>query len=150
MGSGDMNLLMKAILIRGEQLANIEGALETARLLQSTAALLNYLGDERSWGLLQDEVRVLRDYGNICLNCFGKRLEIECMPSQDMFIRRRVLLNALLEICTPDRILAAESAKNLNLRITAQEDGQEGNLLKLHLRFEDEADGEEYTRVCLC
>lgn len=150
MGSVDMDRLMKSILIRGEQLSNIEGAIETARLLQSTAALLNYLGDERSWGFLRDELSALRDYGDILLSCFGKRVQIACLLSEDMFIRRRVLLDALLEICTPDRILMNESSKNIDIKITAENGAQEGNLLKLHLCFEGEADSAQFTRLCPC
>lgn len=150
MGSVDMDRLMKAILIRGEQLANIEGAIETAKLLQSTAALLNYLGDERSWGFLRDELCALQDYGDILLSCFGKRVRLECSLSEDLFIRRRVLLSALLEVCTPDRILMNESSKNIDIKITAQSGDQEGNLLKLQLSFEGDADDAQLSRSCLC
>ena len=148
--STDMERLLKAILIRGEQLANIEGAIETAQLLQSTASLLNYFSDGRSWGLLQDELHALRDYGKILRSCFGRRVCVECALPGDQFIRRRVLLSALLETCSLDRVLMDESGKTIDIKITAQANTDEGSILNLQVRFEGDAAGESIVRACRC
>lgn len=142
----NVNRLLNEILIRGEQLANLEGAGETARLLQSTASLINYFGDERSWGPAGDELNALRDYGNVIRACFGRKMRIDCALPEDLFIRRRVLLNELLKSCSTDRILMDKSDKAIDVRISVLENGEDGTLCALQVSF----DGSDEGVACNC
>lgn len=150
MDSKDINRLLKAILIRGEQLANVEGANETAQLLQSTASLLSYFTDERSWGSVGDELHAMQDYGSILRSCFGRSLRIECALPADQFIRRRVLLNELLDICTLDRILMNENGKIIEIQILLQENRDDYVLCTICASFEGDESGAGISRNCKC
>ena len=144
----DVNRLLNEILIRSEQLANLEGAVETARLLQSTASLMNYFGDERSWGPAGDEMKALRDYGNVLRACFGRKVRIDCALPADLFIRRRVLLNELLKICSTDRILMDKSGKAVDIRISVLESGEDGTLCAIRVCLDGADAG--VTSNCKC
>lgn len=150
MDSMGMDRLMKAILIRGEQLANVEGAVETAQLLQNMVALLNYYGDERSWGPAEDELRAMRDYANIMRSCFGWRMNIQSALSSDRFIRRRVLLGELMEICSPDRIRPEQSGKTIDIEIIMLESAEDGTLCRVYASFRGDGHDESIVRNLRC
>lgn len=146
----EMNRFMRAILVRGEQLANIEGAQETARLLQTTASLMAYLCDERDWGPAGDELRAMRDYGDILRICFARRISLSCELPPDRFIRRRVLLDALLEICSLDDVLSDSAGRNLEIQILAPVCAEDAGACEIRVRTAGDGGCELLRRSCRC
>ena len=118
----DRKKVFMDLLIRGEQMANVEGAAQTAQFLQCTIRLMNYLGNDCEWGTVRDELNAIQCYLNILRQCFATRCTLECALGADEFIRRRTLLEALMDACPVERF-AGEWDTELYIQICEQAEG---------------------------
>ena len=126
MDTAYVNHIIDTVLVRAEQLANIEGAEETAKLLRTFYRLLNYQRDGREWGLVRDEMLAVEDYCLLLRSCFGTRCSVQCTLSPDSFAMRKVLLDAVMDICPIDCIVHGRFATEVGISIRAHE--QDGAL----------------------
>lgn len=122
MDTAQINHIIDTVLVRAEQLANIEGAGETAKLLQTFYRLLNYQRDAREWGLVRDEMLAVEDYCLLLRSCFGTHCFVQCTLSPDGFTMRKVLLNAVMDACPIDCVIHGRFIMEAGMSIRASQE----------------------------
>ncbi len=105
MGQGDLSEMIGEFLTQASQLADIEGAQGTARLLASMQRLVRYMGSRAEWVPLPEEWAVLKDLIEIRKGRFGNRFHLGSAPRAALFVPRMALVGAAEEICAPDELL---------------------------------------------
>lgn len=105
MGQGDLSEMISEFLTQASQLADIEGAQGTARLLASMQRLVRYMGSRAEWVALPEEWAVLKDLIEIRKGRFGNRIHLRPAPRAALFVPRMALVGAVEELCAPDELL---------------------------------------------
>ena len=105
MGQGDLSEMISEFLTQASQLADIEGAQGTARLLISMQRLVRYMGSRADWVQLPEEWAVLKDLIEIRKGRFGNRIHLGPAPRAALFVPRMALVGAAEELCAPDELL---------------------------------------------
>jgi len=138
MTSGDLSEIIGEFLTQASQLADIEGAQGTARVLASMQRLVRHMGLRAEWVPLPDEWAALKDLIEIRKGRFGNRIHLGAMPPGAVFVPRMALAGAAAEVCAPDEMLkdpacefeieaeVAEHAGGCTLQMTVRKTGADG------------------------
>ena len=105
MGQGGLSEMISEFLTQASQLADIEGAQGTARLLASMQRLVRYMESRAGWVPLPEEWAVLKDLMEIRKGRFGNRIHLGPAPRAALFVPRMALVGAAEELCAPDEML---------------------------------------------
>ena len=105
MGQGGLSEMISEFLTQASQLADIEGAQGTARLLASMQRLVRYMESRAEWVPLPEEWAVLKDLMEIRKGRFGNRIHLGPTPRAALFVPRMALVGAAEELCAPDEML---------------------------------------------
>jgi hypothetical protein len=105
MGQGDLSDMISEFLTQASQLADIEGAQGTARLLASMQRLVRYMESRAEWVPLPEEWAVLKDLMEIRKGRFGNRIHLGPAPRAALFVPHMALVGAAEELCAPDEML---------------------------------------------
>jgi len=142
MGQEELSEKISEFLTQASQLADIEGAQGTARLLASMQRLIRYMGSRAQWVPLPDEWAVLQDLIEIRKGRFGNRIRLAPMPRAALFVPRMALVGAADELCAPDELLKDPLCEfEIEARVL---EGAEGCTLRMAVRRTG-ADGREET-----
>ena len=117
-------------LTPASQLADIEGAQGTARLLASMQRLIRYAALRSGWVPLTDEWAALKDLIEIRKGRFGNRIHLGTMPQAALFVPRMALVNAAEEACAPDEMLR-DPAREFEIEAQVHQDMALGYQLRL-------------------
>ena len=107
---------MGEFLMQASELAYVEGAQGTARLLGCMRRIFRYVGATREWVPFADEVAAVRDFVEIRRARFGNRIRLLAVADNSLFLPRMSVLDAVMEACNPE-ILLTDPAAELELRL---------------------------------
>ena len=107
---------MGEFLMQASELAYVEGAQGTARLLGCMRRILRYVGAARDWVPFADEAAAVRDFMEIRRARFGNRIRLASVADNSLFLPRMSVLDAVMEMCSSE-ILLADPTAELELRL---------------------------------
>ena len=96
---------LRGVLVQASELATIEGALQTARVLTCADRILRYMDHEPDWVPLSAEMLCVRDYVELIHARVGKRVQLT-WPCEELFVRRASVMSFVDECCSLEEILA--------------------------------------------
>ena len=131
-------------LTQASQLADIEGAQGTARLLASMQRLVKHMGLCAQWVPLSDEWAALKDLMEIRKGRFGNRIHLSPMPLTALFVPRMALVGSTEEICAPEAMLK-DPLCEFEIEVQVRQDVAVGYVLRVIIR-KTGADGCEETQ----
>ncbi|MCL1795592.1 MAG: histidine kinase [Clostridia bacterium] len=99
-----MTAFMRAFLTQASELACVENAQGTHRVLTCASRLLRHMSDT---GLapLADELECLADYLSILKARFGNRFHLAAFPAEELFIERARVISFIDEHIDVERLL---------------------------------------------
>ena len=132
-------------LTQASQLADIEGAQGTARLLASMQRLVRHAALCRDWVPLADEWAALKDLIEIRKGRFGNRIHLGPMPCAALFVPRMALVNAAEAACAPDEMLRAPACE-YEIEVQIRQDMALGYRLRMAVRKTGVCEGADFVR----
>jgi hypothetical protein len=133
MPEDDLSEKISEYLTQASQLADIEGAQGTARLLASMQRLIRHMGLRAEWVPLSDEWAALKDLIEIRKGRFGNRIHLGSMPVAALFAPRMALVGAAEEACAPDELLR-DPACEFEIEVQIRQDVALGYVLRMTVR----------------
>jgi hypothetical protein len=124
---------LRGVLVQASELATIEGAPQTARVLACADRILRYMRHPEDWVQLSAEMLCVKDYVELIHARVGKRVAL-VWPRDELFVKRASIVSFVDEHCSLEEILArpgdyaisltrAESGLVAEVRVTL-EDGE--------------------------
>lgn len=144
MPEDNLSGMISEFLTQASQLADIEGAQGTARLLASMQRLVKHMGLRAQWVPLSDEWAALKDLIEIRKGRFGNRIHLSQMPLVMIFVPHMALVSAAEEACAPDEMLK-DPACEFEIEVQIRQDVAVGYVLRMIIR-KTGADGCEETQ----
>lgn len=133
MEQGDLTGMISEFLTQASQLADIEGAQGTARLLASMQRLVRYMGSCADWVPLSEEWAVLKDLIEIRKGRFGNRIHLARAPRAAIFVPRMSLVGTAEELCAPDELLE-DPLCEFDIEVKILQDVATGYVLHMNVR----------------
>ena len=143
MGQGGLSEMIGEFLTQASQLADIEGAQGTARLLASMQRLVRHMESRAEWVPLPEEWAALKDLIEIRRGRFGNRIHLLPSPRAALFVPRMALVGAAEELCAPDELLKGPPCE-FEIEAKILQDVAAGYVLVMTVR-KTSADGQQET-----
>lgn len=121
------NRFISAFISRASELAYIEGAQGTARLLACLHDFIRYMQQEAEWAPLDDELKAVVNYVTLCrLRESARGLTLP--EENSFFVRRMMLVDAVMQVLTLDSP-TDEPDKDLEIRVDVVNHGGNKRLI---------------------
>lgn len=114
---------------RAADLAYVEGAQGTSRLLACLRGFLRYLRQDSAWVPLADELKAVEDYMTLC-RVWDNRRNLTLPDPGSQFVPHRLLVDAVMKACAAD-FQANQPGTDLSIKIELLNTGQGKALLIL-------------------
>ena len=96
---------MRGVLVQASELATIEGAPQTARVLACADRILRYMRHPEDWVPLVSEMLCVKDYVELIHARVGKRVAL-VWPKEELFVKRASVVSFIDAHCSLEEILA--------------------------------------------
>ena len=96
---------LRGVLVQASELATIEGAPQTARVLACADRILRYMQHAEDWVLLSAEMLCVKDYVELIHARVGKRVALT-WPRDELFVKRFSIVSFVDAHCSLEEILA--------------------------------------------
>lgn len=96
---------LRGVLVQASELATIEGAPQTARVLACADRILRYMRHPEDWVPLVSEMLCVKDYLELIHARVGKRVALH-WPNEELFVKRASVVSFVDEHCSLEEILA--------------------------------------------
>ena len=96
---------LQGVLVQASELATIEGAPQTARVLACADRILRYMRHPEDWVPLASEMACVKDYVELIHARVGKRVALT-WPKDEVFVKRASVVSFVEAHCSLEEILA--------------------------------------------